>query len=200
MNFSMTEMIALQDVRVCERTAVKEITPTKFYALSSCMLASFGVYLITLLFSRVSLSASGLRTSDLVIQANFAIFILIALAVLVFPWMKMQRYQIRIKGENTRLFHYQEAIVVMFGILFVNIPLMFLAHSVAMYEMIAHAQTLNAEVLSYMQSSYFFHMPTLEDVLVCGLFGAVLLVIKVWVFMRVARRFIQNKRFRNVVR
>jgi hypothetical protein len=200
MSFSFNEMIALQDVRVCEHSTTKEITPTKFYALSSYVLISLGVYVIALLFSKVTLSAFGARASDLIIQANLAIFILIGLAVLFFPWLKMQKYRIKIMGENTHLFRYQEAVVVLFGILFANIALMFLAHSIAQYEQIIYLQTVNAEVLSFMQSSYAFHMPTMGDVVISASYGLVLLGIKTVVFFRVAGRFVQNKRFRNAVR
>lgn len=199
MGFSFTEMIALQDVRVCEQTAAKEITPTKFYALLSSVLISLGVYVITLLFSKVTTSALGLATADLLIQVNLAIFIFLALAILFFPWMKMQRYRIKIMGEQTQVFQFQEAIVALFGILFVNIPIMFLAHAVALQQKIVYLETLNPEVLSYIQSSYAFQAPTLQDVVVCALFGVVLLVVKVMVFLRVARRFVQNKRYRNAV-
>ncbi len=33
MSLSFAEMIALQDVRVCEHQTIKEITPTRFYAV-----------------------------------------------------------------------------------------------------------------------------------------------------------------------
>ncbi len=50
-----------------------------------------------------------------------------------------------------------------------------------------------------MQLSYAFQMPTLHDVAVCALFGIALLVIKVMVFLQVALRFIQNKRYPHVL-
>ncbi|MEH6822575.1 MAG: hypothetical protein V7629_01540 [Motiliproteus sp.] len=87
-----------------------------------------------------------------------------------------------------------------FGVLFANVPIMFLAHAVALHDRMAYLQTVSAEVLGYMQSSYAFQMPTLHDVAVCALFGIALLVIKVMVFLQVARRFVQNKRYRHVVR
>ncbi len=202
MNFSISEMIALQDVTVTQQrnVSIKEITPTKFYALSSCVFASIGVYWIASLFAKLASGSFNLRTADLIIQTNFIIFILIALAVLVSPWLKLQRYRVRINGDTTQLFHYQEVMVVLSGILFANIPLLFLANAVSMFEQISQMESLSAEVLSYMESSYFYHQLTMSDVLVCGSFGVVLLVIKSWVFTRVARRFVQNKRFRAAVR
>jgi hypothetical protein len=195
-------MIALQDVRGSdgEDKTIRDVTPTKFYALSSMVLICFGVYWIASLFSSLASSVFNLRTSELIIQANFIIFILFSLALLFSPWLKMTRYQVHVRGNVALLFHYQEATVVLFGILFANIPLLFLANAFTMYEQIGHIQTLNAEVLSYMASSYFYKIPVLNDVIACGLFGAALLVIKIWVFSRVARRFIHNKRFRQAVR
>ena len=202
MNFSLSEMIALQDVTTSDHddASIKQITPTKFYVISSCILTCLGVYGIAALFAHLAHSAFNLRTADLIIQANYFIFIAIALALVVSPWLKMQRYQVKIRGDETQLFHYQESIVLLFGILFANIPLMFLAHAVAMYEQIAYMQTLNSEVLDFMQSSFFFHMPTVEGVWSCAIFGVVLGMVKTWVFLRVARRFIHNKRFRSAVR
>jgi hypothetical protein len=198
MNFSLGEMVALQDVTVRDGPdgSIKDVSPTKFYALSSCVLICFGVYWIATLFSSLASSSFNLRTSELIIQANFAIFVLISLALLFSPWLKMSRYQVHIRGDVSSLFHYQEATVLLFGILFANIPLLFLAKAVSMYEQVTYIQTLNPQVLSYMSSSYFYQVPSLADVMICGLFGAALLVIKTWVFVRVARRFIHNKRFR----
>lgn len=202
MNFSLSEMIALQDVTVSggEDKSIKDVTPTKFYALSSCVLICFGLYWIASLFSSLAASVFNLRTAELIIQANFVIFILFAVALLFSPWLKMSRYQVRIRGDATQLFHYQEATVVLFGILFANIPLLFLTKAVALYEQLSYIQTVSDEVLSYMTTSYFFQMPTQADVMMTGLFGAVLLVIKTWVFFRVAQRFIHNKRFREAAR
>lgn len=202
MNFSFTEMIALQDVRASHQQngTVKEITPTKFYALSSCVFTCAGVYGIASLFSELAAGSFNLRTAELIIQANYIIFILVALAVLLSPWMKMQRYRVQVRGDETQLFHYQEAIVVVFGILFANIPLLFLANAVSMFEQMSYIESLDPKVLSFMQSSYFFHQPSSADVLLCGGFGLALLVIKSWVFTRVARRFVQNKRFRVMAR
>lgn len=202
MNFSIGEMVALQDVTVSSGPdgSVKDVTPTKFYVLSSCVLICFGVYWVASLFSSLASSSFNIRTSELIIQANFAIFVLFSLALLFSPWLKMDRYQVHIRGDVGSLFHYQEAAVVLFGILFANIPLLFLANAVSLYEQVNHIESLNAEVLSYMSSSYFYRVPTMGDVMICGLFGAVLLVIKTWVFFRVARRFIHNKRFRAAAR
>lgn len=77
---------------------------------------------------------------------------------------------------------------------------MLVAHAIALHERIAYLQSLSAEVLNDVRSSYAIQIPALHDVVVCALFGIVLLIIKVMFFLLEAQRFVQNKRYRNAVR
>lgn len=199
MNGSLREMVALQDVRLSSVSGmtVKEVVPTRFYAVTSGLIVAAGTYVVASIFSTVATSAFDLRTADLVIQTNFIAFVLVSLGLMLAPFIKMQRFQIRVGSDDTRLFHYQEALVVLAGMLFLNIPLLFLAHSVALYEAMIHFATLSEEARFYLSSAMPFQtLPEAGDVAVCAGFGLVLVGVKGWVFKRVAKRFLQGRRFR----
>ncbi|WP_207061119.1 hypothetical protein [Motiliproteus sp. SC1-56] len=200
MNGNLRDFFALQDV--CrgpgdEGSPFKAVAPTRFYALSSALLVAAGTYLLAVIFSSVAASVFDLRTAELIVQVNFVAFWVVTLAILIAPFFHLQRYRVKVQGRVGRLFHYQEAMVILAGMLFLNIPLMFLAHALSLYESLGHFTALGDEARRYLSSAMpFYALPTIKDVVVCAGFGGVLLVIKGWVFKRVAKRFIQDKRFR----
>ncbi len=190
---TLKEMLVFEDVHEehglagIQRTA----SPTLLYSLLSSILVAFSLFWVAALFSRVAESSFGMAAADLVIQANFAAFLVVAFAMFLAPLLRLQKIRVRLPSgdRNAAHFRFQEALLVSLGVLFFNIPLLFIANAIALFKEIQAADLLGGAGREFLiQSVPFYQIPEMSDVWVCAVFGLVLLVVKGLVFRRVLRR------------